>query len=455
MRGVALAIAGLALAQLLRAPARNSLDEVLMRYPFYHREVLHVFEQLNREATTRPENPRVRALDVVPFRRDGTVYYALTDPSRVSQAALTLTAAGVRVLELLDGSRSLDEVAQQASEQLPGTDTARQVRQLVRSLSNQLLLFDTAYRTAVIRVVNEFLRSPERAPITMGGSYPEDGKAARAQLLEYLDTAKLVAPEGKISGLIAPHIDYQRGHATYARAYGALRKLTGKERFVVLGTAHSPAVRRFAATRKNYRTSLGTAVTDGDFLDQLAARYPYPLFEDEFLHRGEHSIELEIPFLQVLFGPDVRIVPILCGSLHDFFEPHTDPMSDPEVSAFVGALRQTMATSPGETVLIAASDLSHMGPHFGDAFLMDDDQLAELDRRDRVLVERIAADDARGFMEALSTTNNSTRVCGAAPIYTMLQVLGSGVHVQVLDYRQCTDEEHFTTVTIPAAVLTS
>jgi len=455
MRGVALAIAGLALAQLLRAPCRDSLDEVLMKYPFYHREVLHVFEQLNREATTRPENPRVRALDVVPFRRNGTVYYALTDPSRVSPGPVTLTAAGVRVLELLDGSRALDEVARQASEQLPGTDTARQVRGLVRSLSKQLLLFDSGYRSAVIRVVNEFLKSPERAPITMGGSYPEDGATARAQLLGYLDAAKVEASDGKVSGLIAPHIDYQRGHATYARAYGALRGLTGNERFIILGTAHNPGVRRFAATRKNYRTSLGTAVTDGDFLDRLAARYPHPLFEDEFLHRGEHSIELEIPFLQVLFGPAVRIVPILCGSLHDFFEPHTDPMSDPEVSAFVAALRQTMAESPGENVVIAASDLSHMGPHFGDTFLMDDSRLAELDRRDRVLVDRIAAGDARGFVEALSATNNSTRVCGAAPIYTLLQVLGSGVRVRVLDYRQCTDEEHFTTVTIPAAVITS
>ena len=45
------------------------------------------------------------------------------------------------------------------------------------------------------------------------------------------------------------------------------------------------------------------------------------------------------------------------------------------------------------------------------------------------------------------------RVCGAAPIYALLQVLGPRARVQVLDYRQCTDDDRFTTVTIPAAAI--
>jgi AmmeMemoRadiSam system protein B len=452
-RSVALAAVGFALARLTTLSSPEGVEEVLMRYPFYHRETLRTFERLNREAANRPENPRLRRVDVFPFRGNGAVYYALTDPTRVSQSAVTLTAAGLRVAELLDGTRSLDEVERQAATRFPGADTAQQVRSLVHSLGEQLLLFDTAYRAAVIRQVQTFLSSAERAPINAGSSYPEDGEAARTQLLAYLDSAEIAAPNGTPRGLIAPHIDYQRGHATYARAFSALRGIEGVSRFVILGTSHNPGVHRFAATRKNYRTSLGTAVTDADFLDRLAARYPHPLFEDEFLHRGEHSIELEIPFLQVLFGPEVRIVPILCGSLHDLIAQRTDPMSDPEVSAFVRALRQTMDQSAGESFVIAAADLSHMGPHFGDEFVMDHRELSELERRDRTLLDRIAADDPRGFIATLSATNNATRVCGAAPIYTLLQVLGPAARVQVLDYRQCTDDDRFTTVTIPAATI--
>ncbi len=424
-----------------------------MRYPFYHHETLRTFERLNREAAGRPENPRLRRVDVFPFRSNGEVYYALTDPTRVSQGALALTAAGLQVAKLLDGTRSLAEAERQAAAQFPGMETAEQVKSLVRSLGEQLLLFDTAYRTAVMNQVAAFLSAAERAPINMGRSYPDDGDAARAQIRTCLDAADLPAPNGTIRGLIAPHIDYQRGHATYGRAYAALRGRTGVSRFVILGTSHNPGVRRFAATRKNYRTSLGTALTDTDFLDRLTARYSHPLFEDEFLHRGEHSIELEIPFLQVLFGPDVRIVPILCGSLHELIEQRSDPMNDPEVSAFVGALRQTVEESVGESVVIAASDLSHMGPHFGDESPMDDRALTDLERRDRVLLDRIAGNDPRGFVEALGATNNATRVCGTAPIYTLLQVLGPGARVQVLDYRQCTDDDRFTTVTIPAATI--
>jgi predicted class III extradiol MEMO1 family dioxygenase len=84
---------------------------------------------------------------------------------------------------------------------------------------------------------------------------------------------------------------------------------------------------------------------------------------------------------------------------------------------------------------------------------MDDRALTDLERRDRVLLDRIAGNDPRGFVEALGATNNATRVCGTAPIYTLLQVLGPGARVQVLDYRQCTDDDRFTTVTIPAATI--
>lgn len=425
-----------------------------MRYPLHHRETLRAFEQLNRAARrseAAPEPPRLRRLDLTPVSDNGTVSYVLTDPERISPRALALTAAGVKVLQLLDGSRSLDQIAAQAAAIVPASDTPERVRQLVQNLSASLFLFDTAYRSAVIELVGDFARLRERAPIAMGSSYPDDGAAAREQVLGYLDGHQ--PPAGKLRGLIAPHIDYQRGHLTYGKAYGALRGLTGVRRFVILGTAHNRSFRRFTATRKHYRTALGTTVTDSDFLGRLARTYPYPLFEDEFLHRGEHSIELNLPFLQALFGPDVAVVPILCGSQQDLFAERRDPLADPETAAFIAALRQTIAESAGDSVVIAAADLSHMGPHFGDQFIMDEERLARLRRDDQALIDRLAAADAAGFFAALSKSNNATRVCGAAPIYALLQVLGPDVRIEVRGYEQCTDPERFTTVTIPAAAV--
>lgn len=426
-------------------------------HPLYHPETLRRFRAENAavSAAGGKERLRLRPLEIIPFSSGGQPTLLLRDPSGIAASPLAVTPAAIPVLRLLDGRLTREQVISEVTARSGGA-VGPQVQALLRALDEHYLLEDSRFRQRVIDVVAEFARARRRDPIAMGRSYPADGAATRNQIQSYLAAAgEAAGPPAR--ALIAPHIDYPRGHATYARAYRRLRGTRAK-RFVVLGTAHQPSEHFFAATTKTYWTSLGDMPVDRDFLARLARRYPFPLYADEFLHRGEHSIELELPFIQVLAPAGAKLVPILCGSLHRFLAPGApSPRDEPEIRSFISALVTTIRESPGETVLIAAADLSHQGAQFGDTFRMTDERLAALRAADGELLDRIAARDAAGFIAALARTRNAQRVCGVAPIYTLLRVLDAletagSPHLEatIEGYDQCTDAERLTTVTIPA-----
>ncbi|OGG56178.1 MAG: AmmeMemoRadiSam system protein B, partial [Candidatus Handelsmanbacteria bacterium RIFCSPLOWO2_12_FULL_64_10] len=307
------------------------------------------------------------------------------------------------------------------------------------------------FRERLIATVREFETAPVRTPICVGGVYPPDPDELRTWVFQQLDLAHAPARPSRTAGLIAPHIDYARGAPTYAKAYTPLKGQRDIARVVILGTAHMSSYRPFALTRKAYETPLGPCRTDTAFVGRLLARYPHPAFEDEFLHRGEHSIELQLPYLQVLFGPGVPIVPVLCGSLHTFIESGDDPTDAAAIRDFRDALRAAIAASPGRTLIVAASDLAHMGRQFGDRFVMTDEVLRRVEADDRRMLAPVLRGDADGFLRDLVRDRDARRICGAAPIYILLKALEPGPGT-LLEYRQCTDPARVCTVTIPAII---
>ena len=81
---------------------------------------------------------------------------------------------------------------------------------------------------------------------------------------------------------------------------------------MVLGTSHYGQPDKFGLTRKPFETPFGRTRIDQALVDELEAQ-PAALMED-YCHAVEHSIEFQVLFLQAIYGPDVRILPVLCGS---------------------------------------------------------------------------------------------------------------------------------------------
>ena len=244
----------------------------------------------------------------------------------------------------------------------------------------------------------------------------------------------------RLTGLVVPHIDFSRGGPCYAWGYRELSGALPVDRWIVLGTVHVPIARPFALTCKDFETPLGPAEVDREFLDALLTRVGPEYLDDEFAHRGEHSIEFQGVFLRHVTPADrpVRIVPILCGSCHRFVEERRLPTDGDAGEDFLAALRETLAALGGRSVLIASADLAHVGPQFGDPRPLTPGQSREVEEADRQMLLFVEAGDAGGFFRAVARDGDRRRICGLPPIYAVLRVLG-GHRGRLLRYSQWPD----------------
>ena len=142
---------------------------------------------------------------------------------------------------------------------------------------------------------------------------------------------------------------------------------------------------------------------DDAFLERLRPRWGRDLFAGEFSHAGEHSIEFQAVYLRSLglAGEDAApIVPILCDSLHSMVPYGESPRDVALVSSFLAALQQTLAEDGRRITLIAAVDLAHIGPRFGDHWSVDARIRPASGAADREMLELVLAPDADGLLRA-------------------------------------------------------
>jgi hypothetical protein len=175
-------------------------------------------------------------------------------------------------------------------------------------------------------------------------------------------------------------------------------------------------------------------VTVGDLVAQDALLRGYV---DEWPHRNEHSIELQLPIIQFVMGErEFEVLSILTGSLHEYMEDGTR-LDQGEVSELLARLKQVVKTHDGPVVFVAAADLAHIGAQFGDTGL-DNAMLEESKEKDYALLQTVTAVDAEAFFETVRREGDKRRICGLAPIYFVLSMLDSD-RGELIEYRQWTD----------------
>lgn len=404
------------------------------------------------------EYPRLRPVEAFPAVVSGQQVLCLRDPQQYSEAVVYVPAQTASILGLFDGQHSLLDIQEAFARRFGSLLFREQLQQVIHSLDEHLLLDSPRFADHRAKVEGEFRRARFRAPLLAGKSYPSDPEALRRQLDGYF-----AVPDGpgetppspsaaSLAGLVVPHIDFARGGPCYAWGYRELEGAPPADRFLILGTVHAPIARAFALTRKNFETPLGMAETDHDFMDRLLAEVGEGYLEEELVHRGEHSIEFQAVFLRHRMPPAhlVRIVPVLCGSFHRFVDERRSPGEDQEIESFVAALRETVATLGGRTVIVASADLAHVGPRFGDPRQITPGRLREVGDADRELLESVEAGDAEAFFRAVARDEDRRRICGLPPIYALLRLLPRGGG-RVLRYSQWPDPQG--TVTFAAVAL--
>lgn len=284
------------------------------------------------------------------------------------------------------------------------------------------------------------------------GAYLASGGALGTALDAVLDGVRYAGPTSDIVGVVAPHIDLHRGWEAYGHAYNALRNRSF-DTCVVLGTVHEPVSRPFVLTRSAFRTPFGDLQCDHDILDGIASECGDWIFDDAQAHVQEHSIEFQTLFLahRAARQGDAmpRIVPVLCGA------PVRNGAVTDEAAQFLRSLSGIVRASLGRTCVIAAVDLAHMGPRFGDPRGLEAAELAALRARDMETLRHVASVDALAFWNDVVRDGNTRRICGLTPLFAFLTLLAPvSAAGQVLRYDQAVDTDA-NVVSYAAAVITA
>jgi hypothetical protein len=381
--------------------------------------------------------PRLRdRLTARPADRPGS--FALLDPYRVAPAPLVLSAAAVRACRLLDGTRSVSEVAGAVGA------AAADVGRLVEALDAGLFLEGPA--------LDAVLNADERPPCCVG-VYPDDPAGCR-ELLNGLFTATggpgspgpVRTDLPPVRAVLAPHMDYARGGVTYGWAFKEWAERTTANLVVVAATSHYSG-ERFTLTRQHFRTPLGVCETDRRAIDLLANEYGPGVFADRLAHFPEHSIELEVLFLQRL-RPGCRVVPLLCGSFAD--RVHAGTATSDDLHRMAAALR-TLEAHAGEPVsYLISGDLAHIGPKFRDPVPLDDARLAHSRGQDDRLLRQLEAADPAGYFGEIAAEGDERNVCGLPPTWLALTAARPSAG-RVLHYQQYVHPTRHESVSFAAA----
>ncbi len=232
-----------------------------------------------------------------------------------------------------------------------------------------------------------------RLPAVAGRFYPSD-PAELTALVHRCAKADSQTTPVRVSACLVPHAGYiYSGHvagAVYARM--ALPK-----RFLILGVRHYPRGEPAAILSSGaWRTPLGDAPIDEALAAALRKACPL-LREDSVAHSAEHSLEVQLPFLQVL-APDFTFVPVALGTVR--FE---------ELVTIGEALARILETTKQDVLLLTTSDLNHY----------EDDVTTRV--KDHKAIEQLLARDARGLYDACRDEHIS--MCGLGPAVAMLTAL--------------------------------
>lgn len=399
--------------------------------------------------------PKLRPVRTQPTIHYGKPALALQDPLQLTNQVVIVPQHLVPILPLCDGTRDLDMLRASLAIRSGILLSPSEIAQIVQRLDEALLLDNERFAQAKQRALAEFRAAPYRPPALAGISYPADPDALR----QYFDQLMAhVSPDGAASAdvraVISPHIDYQRGGPVYAQTWAQVSAaVAAADLAVILGTDHNGSLGQITLTRQRYASPFGTLPTDLTVVEAIAeAIGPERAFAEELHHRTEHSVELAFNWLHYMLGDrTIPVVPILCGSLDHYIQQGGDPTTDRVITAALQALR---AATAGRRVLwIAAADLAHVGPAFGDARPLDLAMRARLRTADERLLRAIEMGNPAAFFRSVQAEQDRWRVCGLTPIYLTLRVVTPALG-KVVAYQHCpADAENGSVVTIVGALL--
>ncbi|MEW6710775.1 MAG: AmmeMemoRadiSam system protein B [Candidatus Riflebacteria bacterium] len=246
-----------------------------------------------------------------------------------------------------------------------------------------------------------------REPFVAGRFYESNREGLKQQIEQCFQHplgigSKDLQVNGRLLAMISPHAGYMFSGPPASHGFARLKlEQPLPERVVLLGPKHTQFGAGFSISNaESWQTPLGLVKVDRDFARNLADAVP-DLRLDDAAHQFEHSIEVQLPFLQYIYQEKpLKIVPVALGyasfaNLENLVE---------KIKEFIDGVDDLE-----KTLIIVSSDFSHDTPR------------EEAYRLDSEVIDRILALDAKGFFDLVDLENRS--VCGLMPIAALLLLI--------------------------------
>jgi hypothetical protein len=231
------------------------------------------------------------------------------------------------------------------------------------------------------------MREIVREPAVAGRFYPANPERLRAELESYLPSCKKM----RAIACMVPHAGYMYSGQVAGAVFSRLEIPAS---CIVLGPNHTGRGHPLAIMKEgSWRTPLGEIPINSELAESLIEEFP-ALSEDSAAHCAEHSIEVEVPFLQVC-QPGVKFVPIAIGTGQLIL-----------LEQLGQALAEVLKQSKEPALIVASSDMNHY----------EDDATTRV--KDRKAIDKILALDAPGLYQTVM--NESISMCGFGPAVAML-----------------------------------
>lgn len=241
-----------------------------------------------------------------------------------------------------------------------------------------------------------------RKPVVSGQFYPEDPAQLKTQLERFFQKAKKRQSSGTLRTIISPHAGYVFSGQVAASAYNQIPARAGYENIFIIAPSHRVSFEGASIYKiGNYETPLGEVKVNRSLADTLIRDFNFFQF-NKSAHKQEHSLEVQLPFLQYHLKSEFQIVPIVTGT------------HSPEVcKKIAGALKPYFTE---DNLFVVSSDFSHY-PEYEDAKAVDMET-----------AEAIATNSPGKFLQTIHANkqknipNLSTSTCGWPGILSVLHL---------------------------------
>lgn len=435
------------------------------------------------------QRPRLRAIRGFQAQtQDGQPLLGLTDARQISSKIVYVVPAAQMILKLMDGVRTLDDIVAEVGRGL----TRPVVEGLVAQLDDGGLLVGPTFDALAAKMKQEFdsashlppastaalaehlvkqgVEAGEPAPASEQEAAARGAEKLRAQLDRWIEEAVKASKAPAFSQLpkavVAPHLDYGRGWLNYGSTWGRMRGLPRPDRVVILGTNHFGEATGVCACDKGYESPLGLCEVDQDLIAAVRRRLggakADTLFRHRYDHEREHSIELQVPWLQHCLGADAsgrypRVFGVLvhdpCQNAGESYDGQGLSFDD-----FVGAMKGAIADLGGTTLVVSSADLSHAGPAFGDQHPLAGDSPEATSGRNRVfthdreMLALVTGGKIDELVASMSWQQNPTRWCSVGNLVAAWKIAEPG-RVELLNYSAAIDPDGYTLVSSASMVM--